>query len=231
MFKYCPDCNNTGIDIHDNPCHCRVNVESFYDSVSCMDIPEQYRGVQFNTALVPTDMPASYAEYLKSIYLDIVGGKWKQRNVVIASPVGHSKTIMAYSAIEAQFRVGLPVFPIFDLLEIKRILFDMDMNRKQIYDVEDPENVLLVPILFVKIPVVSSKEVYEAFAMLLDRRVRRGNSTIFLYNGTWKQFTFADNFNVVKSLAGDGSYNTVEVKTFLPKIANEHNVEPQGDIG
>lgn len=230
MFNYCPDCGGSGIDINGDVCHCRMNVQTFYDSVSCLDIPEQYRGLAFNSALVPTDVNESYASFLQDIHDSIVAGKYKDRNVVIASPINHSKTILAYSCIEVLFRGGVPVFPVYDLLELKRMLTDMDLCRKSVYDVEEPERIITVPILFVKIPRITSWEVYDIFSMLLDRRVRRGNSTIFLYDGTWGQFIYNDKNDIAKGLVGDGTYNTVEVKSWSSQI-EEGYTAPQDNIG
>lgn len=213
-MSYCVKCGNTGIDINGNVCSCRVNVKSFYDTVSCLDIPEQYRGIAFNKMLVPKDLHESYAEYLQSVYDAILTDKWHQHNVVISSPIGHSKTILAYSCIEVLFRNGVPTFPVYDVLEIKRILTDMDLCRKPLYDVDNPEMILTVPILFAKIPRVMSWEVFDTIAMLLDRRVRRGNSTIFIYDGSWQQLIHNDRNDIMVGLLGDGNYSTLESKSW-----------------
>lgn len=213
-IQYCPKCGNTGVDIDGNPCTCRMNAASFYESVSCWAVPEQYRGVHFNKLLVPKDVHESYANLLQKIHDDVALCKWSQHNMVIASPINHSKTIMAYSCLESLFRNGLPVFPLFDLLEIKRIILDMDLGRQQFYNVEHPEMLYDVPVLFTKIPRVSDWAVYDTFATLLDRRVRRGNSTIFLYDGVWQFLANSDKNGILTGLMGDGAYNTVEVKAY-----------------
>lgn len=210
-MSYCPNCGNTGIDIDGNPCECRFNVKSFYDTVSCLTIPPQYRGIRFNKLLVPKDVHESYANALQGIYDAVVSCKLNNRNIVIASPINHSKTVLAYSCIEAMFRSGIPTFPVYDLLEIKRIILDMDLGRDQFYDVENPELLYSVPVLFVKIPRVIDWAVFDTFATILDRRVRRGNSTIFLYDGVWNFLVNSDKSGTLTGLMGDGTYNTVEV--------------------
>lgn len=213
-MSYCVKCGNTGIDIDGNVCSCRFNAKSFFDTISCLDIPEQYRGIQFSKILVPKDLPEAYADYLQSIYDTVIAGKWNQHNVMLCSPIGHSKTILAYSCIEVLFRNGIPTFPVFDILEIKRILLDMDLCRKPTYEVEHPDYILTVPLLFVKIPRVSNWEVFDTISLVLDRRVRRGNSTIFLFDGSWSQLVYNDRNNILTGLLGDGSYNTVESKSW-----------------
>lgn len=232
-MKWCPKCSNTGINIvTGEPCDCKFNVQSFYDSVSCMDIPEQYRGVIFNKALVPKDVHESYAEYLQSMYDSIITMRWKFHNVCLCSPIAHSKTILAYSCIEALFRHGIDTFPVFDILEVKRILLDMDLCRKQLYEVTEPDKLITAPILFVKIPRVITWEVYDTMVLVLDRRTRRGNSTIFMYDGYWEQLVKLDNQGIVAGLMGDGAYNTLDVKSWsllrgsseLPEIQVEDNL-------
>jgi len=213
-MSYCTKCGNTGIDINGDVCTCKFNAQSFYDTVSCLDIPEQYRGISFNKNLVPKDLHESYASYLESLHNSIITGKWLQHNVVVASPIGHSKTILAYSCLEVLFRNGIPTFPVYDVLELKRILLDMDLCRKQIYEVDNPEDIVKVPILFVKIPRLPNWEIYDTISMILDRRVRRSNSTIFLYDGTWSQLIHNDKNNILTGIVGDGNYSTIEVKSW-----------------
>ena len=163
---------------------------------------------------MPKDIHESYAQYLQKVHDTIIAGKWRQHNVVISSPIGHSKTILAYSCLEVLFRNGIPTFPVYDVMEIKRMLTDMDLCRKQLYEVENPEHILTVPILFVKIPRLTSWEIYDTIYLILDRRVRRGNSTIFLYDGTWSQLVYNDKNRILSGLLGSGSYNTLESKSW-----------------
>lgn len=230
-MSYCIKCGNTGIDIDGNVCSCRFNAQSFYDTVSCLDIPEQYRGIRFNQSLVSTDMPEGYAKMLQEIHNKITTGKWGFKNVVLASPIGHSKTILAYSCLEVLFRNGEVTFPVFDVLELKRILTDMDLCRKQVYEVEEPERVITSSLLFVKIPRVTSWEVYDTIALLLDRRVRRGNSTIFIYDGSWSELIYNDKHNVLTNLMGDGYYNTLEVQSWNAISQPTKELKVQDNLG
>ena len=231
-MKWCEKCSNTGFDINNEPCTCRFNAKSFYESVSCLDIPEQYRGIRFNKALVSKDMPEAYAEYLDSIHTMITSNRWKNHNLCLCSPTARSKTILAYSCMESLFRYGNMTFPVYDVLELKRIMLDMDLNRKQLYEVENPENMFLASILFVKVPRVTTWEIYDTMATILDRRTRRGNSTVFIYDGSWEQLIKVDKLNTLTGLLGDGSYNSIEVKNWrsiasdghLPEIQLEDNI-------
>lgn len=213
-MAYCTECGNKGIDFDGNPCSCKFRAETFYDSVSCLDIPEQYRGIIFTRALVPKDIHDGYGIALEKIYNDVVRGLFSKTNYLICSPINHSKSILAYSCIEQLFRSGVDIFPLYDVLELKRILLDLDLGRKQTYPEDNPQDMLTCPLLFAKIPRVVTWEVYDIIAMLLDRRVRRNVDTIFLYDGTWQNLTYADRNNILTGLKGDGTFNTLKVLAY-----------------
>lgn len=213
--KYCAKCGNSGtIPATGERCSCMFNTESFFESVNCLDVPEQYRGVCFTKALLPADMHESYGDFLDKTFTTISNGEWTQHNLLIASPVAHGKTIFAYSCLEVLCRVGMVTFPLYDVLELKRIIGDIDMGRKQTYEVEEPDRIFTTSILFVRVPRVRSLDMYDAMSMILDRRVRRGLSTIFLYNGAWADLVEFDKFGIISGLKGDGTYGTLEVKSW-----------------
>lgn len=230
-MAYCVKCAGTGIDIDGNPCTCRVNVQSFYDSISCLDIPEQYRGTRFNKMLVPNDIDESYPEFLQSIYDKVTSGNWRCKNLIIASPIGHSKTILAYACIEVLFRNGISTFPVYDIFELKKALLDFDLGKKSSTDIENPELIVSVPILFVKIPRVTTWETYDIIALILDRRVRRGNATIYLYDGSWSELVYSDKRHVLAGLQGDGLFNTLECKSWSANTPEEKHIIIEDNLG
>lgn len=71
-----------------------------------------------------------------------------------------------------------------------------------------------VPYLFLTIPTEVTDPIRSGIATVIDRRVRRGNSTIFLYAGTWGMLTYNDRFSTLKNLQGDGSFHSVDVVSF-----------------
>lgn len=229
--NYCTLCGNSGIDIDGNVCKCSLNVPEFFSSVSCLEIPEQYRGITFSKFLVPKDVHESYGQFLETLHDNIVSLRHKHNNVLICSPVGHSKTILAYSAIEQLFRRGIPTFPLFDVLEIKRILLDTDLCRKPLYDLGNPEFLTTAPYVFIKVPRVPTWEVYDTISVILDRRVRRDNSTIFLYGGTWEQLIRGDKQNILSNLVGDGTFNTINVKNWWNSSNTSNTFDTEDNIG
>lgn len=215
--KYCSKCGGDGIDADGNVCDCKFNPDTFFGDVACLEIPEQYRGIIFNTALLPNIVDASYGAKLREIFTEISVARLRDHNYLICSPHRCGKTIFAYSCIERVFRAGLKVFPVFDIMEIRRMMEDVDFGRESITGVSEPENIWLAPYLFVKLPVYPSWEVYDTFNTLLGRRVRKGTSTIFLYSGTFESLTRNDKTSLFTSIRGDGSYSSVEVLEWRKK--------------
>ena len=105
----------------------------------------------------------------------------------------------------------MPVLPLCDVMELRRMMFDYDMGRVNTADFYD------VKYLFLKVPAEVTYQVRATMATIVDRRVRRGNSTIFLYNGTWSSLTYGDDSSILKGLQGDGSFSSLQVQNFKPK--------------
>lgn len=202
-MDYCPKCGNSGLLPSGDACDCRyARVGDLYQSLGeCVDIPAQYQGLQFNSALLPKHLDASYINFMQTLYEQIITQRLKYHNYVICSPPSSGKTILSYACLEHLYRRGQEIYPVKDVLEIRK-------------EMETEPRLYSVPYIFVRIQPELSFQVYATIATLLDRRVRSGTSTIFLYNGTWENLIFADNRNLVSHLQGNGAYCTVEVKTW-----------------
>ncbi len=223
---YCPLCGNTGIDINGDICKCQLDKVSFFTNVTCMEVPAQYMGIAFSSALVPSDLGDAYKNMLQSLYDRIVTQKLRYMNTVICSPARHSKTIFVYSCIQRLFASGVPVFPFLDITEIQRLMNDIDCCRSPTFEIQNPDGMYTVPYLFVRIPAVISYDTYNYMSMLLDRRVRRGGSTIFVYNGTWNNLVSMDKRGTLRYLQGDGSGTSIKVSSwFRQEAMNEKETE------
>lgn len=215
--KYCSKCGNTGIDADGNICDCRFNPDTFFGDVACLDIPEQFRGLVFNAALLPNDLDSSYGAKLRDIATEISLARLHDHNYLICSPHRHGKTIFAYSCIERLFKAGIKVFPVCDIMEIRRVMNDVDFGRESITGISEPENIWLAPYIFIKIPSYLNWEAYDTINTVLGRRVRKGTCTIFLYSGTYEMLTRNDKTELISSIRGDGSYSTVEILEWRKK--------------
>lgn len=214
----CPICGNSGIvPGTGQPCSCRWNSDTFFSEVSCLSIPVQYQGVMFNKVLVPGDLGEEYRSFMENLYTDITLLRMQYHNIVVCSPHKHSKSVLAYSCIERLFRASLPVFPVCDVMEARNILNAIDLGKEPSYSYgEDPVNLIEAPYLFVKIPSWPTWECFDTIGTLIGRRIRRGHSTVFLYSGSWSQLSYGDKSGSLSQLKGDGSYSTLEVKSFSP---------------
>lgn len=213
-MSYCAKCGGAKVKLNGEPCECSIGIHELYADVTCFDIPEQYRSISFNEELVPDTWGGSYRDCLKQLHTDISTTTLKGKNFVICSPPRRSKTIFAYSTMRRLFKSGIPVFPLYDVLELRNKYNLLDMGKKS--DVEDEDLTLLntVPYLFVRIPNVLSNDVFNIASFILDRRVRHGTSTIFLFNGTWERIVAADTYSAFTAYQGDGSYCSFSVKTW-----------------
>ena len=208
---YCAKCGNTGVTITGEICDCRKTINDVYDDVACMEIPEQYRDVIFSEGLVPHLSSEAYSKELARMHNEISTLSWKNKNYLLCSPPLSSKTIMAYSCIRRLFKRGIRVTPIYDVLELQKMLKEYDQG---IGDKEQVELFITAPYAFVRVPQTLSTEVFQTASLILDRRTRRGGSTIFLYNGSWAQLQFADTYKNFVSYQGDGAYNSFYVSSW-----------------
>ncbi len=87
-------------------------------------------------------------------------------------------------------------------------MYDYDLGKSDSADFYD------VKYLFLKIPAEVTYQVRTTIATIIDRRVRKGNSTIFIYNGTWSNLTFGDEQGILKGLQGDGSFSSIKVYNY-----------------
>lgn len=220
-MSYCVKCGGTGRLLNNEICECQLNIHDMYSDVTCLDVPEQYRGIGFNEGLVTDTWNGSYAKFLQKLHTGISTLEDKGRNYLICSPPSHSKTIFAYSTISRLFRQGVQVFPIYDVLEMRNKISLYDQGRPSDVEAEDLGLFFTAPYVFVRIPSLLTPEVFQMCAMILDRRVRRGGSTIFLFNGSWERIYAADKFENFTPYKGDGSYCTISVHSWREVKKNE----------
>lgn len=82
------------------------------------------------------------------------------------------------------------------------------------HEFRDTDDWYEVPYLFLTIPTEVTQTIRSGIATILERRVRRGNSTIFLYNGSWGMLTYGDSFGTLRNLQGDGTFHSLDVLSF-----------------
>lgn len=218
---YCSKCGNTGeIFATGESCYCKKGqVSDVFNTTPCLHVPEQYRGLQFDTNLVPADCSSYYPYYLEKLQQEIRTMKLRNQNIFIGAPAKHSKTIFAETLIQELFRKAVDTFPLVDVLELKRYLSDYDRGKKSTdYPEEYPPIGLIytTPYLFLKLPADLGYETFITLKQILDRRLRRnGSVTIVLSDYPWSYIIKADKTGILEGLVGDGSFGTLQNKSFF----------------
>lgn len=209
------------------PCpECTNKVMAMFEDM-CLTVPQAYRGLTFTRKNVKDDLGEDYVRFLDAIYKENSKLSLFRRNYFIASPPKHSKTLMCYSAIQQLFHDHVPTYPLFDLNEIRRLILDMEQGNASPYVSEGmdivPENLYQAPILFAKVPDVLTYGTIDTLLLLLDRRTRRSNTTIFIYNGTWENMLKMDRQNRLRFLDDDGTLGTLSVHSWKSPYEKVHN--------
>ena len=210
-MAYCPKCGNTGVLVSGEKCECQYTINDVYTDVTCLEIPEQYRGIQLVKELIPNLRDGAYQAFLDNLHTRLSNCEEKGINYLICSPPRHSKTIFAYATMRRLFKGGIEVCPILDIYEIKN----------ELIMAEEDSRLIKTPYLFVKFPTLLTQETFQTAALLLDRRVRHSCTTIFLYNGSYESFKFADKYSNFTAYAGDGSFCSVNVSSWKGGETND----------
>lgn len=228
----CMYCGGTHVLLSGEPCpYCKEEDLEMDAHTHCLTIPRDYQGVKFNVEAVPDDLGGEYSRTLDKLYQDVIHLKNK-KNYLIASPAKHSKTILCYSAIQMLYQQHIPTFPLLDTGELRRVMLDMEQGVRS-YVLEDMDAVdsfiYSSPILFVRIPNMITYTTIDTMLILLDRRTRRSNYTIFIYNGTVDDLNRVDKRKKLQSLYLDGIMGTLIVKSYNNPLVDESHGEDGGE--
>ena len=223
---YCPKGGNLGILPNGELCDCIHAHHAYGTGISCLSVPQQYIGKHFDTRLVPKDCGEAYVSFLNTLHTNLCAMKYVHYNCLICSPIAHSKTILAYSVLEILFKNNVPTFPVYNVLELRRILYAIDTGKEDAYGLTtDPNNLITAPYAFIKIPMLLSWEVFATMVEILDRRVRRSLSTIFIYDGYLDDLQKYDRQHILQSLSGNGTYNTIDMHNFYRLSENSNKAK------
>lgn len=217
-MSYCLTCGGKHKLIDGSPCpDCSDEIDFDTIDIIGLEVPDQYRGLKFDKDFLAGYMDAAYGEYLEELAQDIISTRLTSKTIFISSPIGRGKSVFAYYCMQSLYRKDIPVFPYLDVLEIRRLMNEADNYGKTDFADElgvSVRSLYEVPYLFVRIPSEKSYNVYDSLITLIQRRVRRGKSTILLSQDTWDIFVENDKKTIVRSLKGDGSFHSIEVKDF-----------------
>lgn len=202
----CLKCGDTGITVDGTPCDCRGH--GIVNTPIVLEVPSIYQTAEFSASLVPIKMPRSYGIELEDI-INAIKSKGKySRNILICSPPNTGKTVFAYTIYKHQYVKGLSMSEIMDLVEAKELLnstsYDESIQR-------DKEKLINCPVAVIKIPLDVPNRFAETMSTIIERRVRKNGTTIFLYGGSIRGLQAQDRFDTLNNIIRDGSYNSIKV--------------------
>ena len=202
----CLKCGGTGIQIDGKPCDCRDNGK--IDLPIVIEVPSIYQSSEFSASLVPIKMSKTYGIELEDIINTIkCKGKFTH-NILICSPPNTGKTVFAYTVYRHQYLKGLSMPEIMDLIEAKELLMTTSYDE---HIIRLKEKLINSKIAIIKIPLDLPNKFAETMSTILERRVRKNGTTIFLYGSTLFDLQNQDRFGVLKNIIRDGSYNSLKV--------------------
>ena len=188
------------------PCDCREHGEVQLPYV--LDIPSVYQGVEFSANLVPMFLPRTYGVELEEIIKQIKSKGAYNLNLLLCTPPNTGKTVFAYTIYRWQYMKGIVMPPIMDLIEAKDVMIGGNFNADMMVMRDKLFN---SPVAIIKIPLDVPAKFAETISTILERRVRKGGVTFFLYGNTFNNLLAQDKYSVLKHLVRDGTYNSLKL--------------------
>ena len=175
------------------------------------EVPVQYQGVRFSKDFLPDGYAEEYGVFMEELLENIVNNfSMFQRNILICARPNCGKSVWCYSLYSEIKSKGYDAVPLKDIFEVKDLL-----NGKG--DLDEARALSTSRIVTIKLPRTLEAWVFDYMSMLVNRRVRSNGSTIFFYDGLYEDVENQDVFGKMKYIKGNGSFNTIEVKSFNKK--------------
>lgn len=201
----CLLCGGTGITAFGKPC---PNCSSEAHSVTpFIEIPMQYRGLTYDQSFIPTKLQNTLGKFMTELKEEIISmPQAYQKNVLVCSRANAGKTVWAYDVYSNLKTAGLNPPKVIDIVEARNI-----MNGK---DVEESDLISKSKIAIFKVPSDVAPWMFNIIQSIVERRVRNNAATIFLYSNSLENLKLSDTFNVLETLKGTGSFNTILIQDF-----------------
>lgn len=188
LAPYCRECGKGAVGLSES------GMTASEVEILDLKIPEQYKRVGFNKGTLKASHLNKqndrtfnvYLDTLETAYSTLSAGRKLNYSYLVHAPQGYGKQYWAYACMQAAASAGLSSVPYLDIEEWDNL---MDAYRYGKYDSSILKNVkpfelddfYNADIAFVKIPTgVLDKRHTQLMSVILDRRARRGNSTIFI---------------------------------------------------
>lgn len=214
QYNGCLLCGGTKITALGKPCpNCSSKQDESLPTIST--IPMQYQNVKFDRMFLPENLQSTYGVYMEELIQKIVNGVGFYKNILICSRPNSGKTIFAYTVYGMLYNKGVIMPPVKDIFEVRDVFVDYygDSDELELWSTSK--------VAIIKIPMDITSKVFDTMSMIIERRVRNNCSTIFLYGGSKKDIVTQDRFNKLAYLEGDGSYNSIEIKSWKKEYADD----------
>lgn len=183
-------------------------------------IPNHYVNKVFDAQKVREQHPSlsgtkeleGYLQMLTMITDQLNNKSTQLSSLFISAPAGFGKDHFAYSLLQIAVTNEMTVFPYLDLGEVNRLISAYERNntkdiRKDIRYTDI--DLYTAKVCVLKVPHSDNLESYKTALKVIDRRARRGLSTIILSRYNFNFFTSYDKFGETKSLV---KYDAVSPK-------------------
>lgn len=205
----CLKCGGTGILASGELCDCGVKTTKLVLPPH-MKVPLQYQSIQYNKMFIHRELQPTLGVFMEKLLNDITTDLYSySKNYIICSPANTGKTVWAYNLYSLLYSKGENMPEILDLMQVREVLLNYFTDNLELLD-----KVNNAKIMVVRIPMDLPNKFVDTISTIVDRRVRNNCSTIFIYNGTRNDLYAQDRFCKLRFLEGDGSFNTLCIKSF-----------------
>lgn len=203
----CLKCGDTGILTSGAKCDCGVG--RTVTLPECANIPAQYVGVEFSKEFVPQLTPSNFGQKLESILEEILEDGCLRKNYLLCSPPNTGKTVFAYTVAGSLFAAGINMPMLIDLAELRQLY-----SKVYTSSIEKWMEYSEASVVILKIPPDIPTRFVEIMSTVVERRVRNGYGTIFLFSGNLKSLESFDTFGKLQYLKGTGHFNSIEFNSW-----------------
>lgn len=208
--EMCIKCGNTGVCADGSRCNCGASSKDLILPTR-LNVPMQYQNVKYSSCFVKDRLRNTFGVFMEKLLGDIDTRLYSVcQNYIICAPPNSGCTVWAYNVIGTLYTKGILMPDLMDLMQVRSILFDF-YNKK---NSEQSELIDKAKMMIVRLPMDLPSKFPETVSTIIDRRVRRGNSTVFLFRGNRNDLLSQDTFGKLAALEGDGCFNSVRIESF-----------------
>lgn len=205
----CLRCGGTGLQVSGKPCTCGAYNEKLVLPPH-MKIPLQYQRIKYDKRFIREELRLTLGVFMEQLLKEITADLYAFcKNYIICAPANSGKTVWAYNLYAVLYSKGESMPDIFDLMQVREVLLNYYTDNLDMLDKVNNAKVMVI-----RIPMDLPNKFVDTISTIVDRRVRNNCPTIFIYNGSKADLYAQDRFGKLRFLEGDGSYNTLCIKSF-----------------